>query len=165
MALAVEARFGSKLAPRVPMELGPLTEMRLLGDLSANLGLPTIEVPDVQMERRTVPLSLLSERLAEVRGYYSVNLRTAAGAGRMDGNDLNAEVLVSGTSFSEENGRNARSLFLGRPVRSVIVRGAAGMKPLRAALNELQKGTRAKVVVWEMVERGQFEDVWLAPKL
>ena len=165
MALALEARFGSKLAPRVPMELGALTEIRLLGDLSANLGLATIEVPDVQMERRTVPLSLLSERLAEVRGYYGVNLRTPNGAVTLDGHDPAAEVLVIGTSFSEENGRSALSLFLGRPVRSVIVRGAAGMKPLRAALDELQKGTRAKVVVWEMVERGQFEPVWLEPKL
>ena len=165
MALALEARFGSKLSARVPMELGALTEVRLLGDLSANLGLATIEVPDQQMERRTVALSLLSERLGEVRGYYGVNQRTPNGTVAMDGTDPNAEVLVIGTSFSEENGRSALSLFLGRPVRSVIVRGAAGMKPLRAALDELQQGTRAKVVVWEMVERGQFEAVWLEPKL
>lgn len=165
MAMALEARFGSKLSPRVPMELGALTEVRVLGDLSANLGLATIEVPDAQMERRTVPLSLLTERLAEARGYYGVTMRTPSGTVTMDGTDPNAEVLVIGTSFSEENGRSALSLFLGRPVRSVIVRGAAGMKPLRAALEELQKGTRAKVVVWEMVERGQFESVWLEPKL
>jgi hypothetical protein len=113
---------------------------------------------------RTLPLSQLGDRLAEVREYYSIRERTAAGTVALDGKDPNAEILVIGTSFSEENGANALSLALGRPVRTLIVRGAAGMKPLRAALAELRDGTKAKVVVWEMVERGFFEDVWLAPE-
>jgi hypothetical protein len=39
------------------------------------------------------------------------------------------------------------------------------MKPLRQALDELRAGTAAKVVVWELVERGLFDPVWRAPKL
>lgn len=164
-AAALEAVYGPLLGPRRAIELGNVTEMRLLGDLPANVGFLTLEVTDTWAGGgRTLPLSLLADRLAEVRGYYAIRERTAAGTVALDGKDPNAEILVIGTSFSEENGANALSLALGRPVRTVIVRGAAGMKPLRAALAELRRGTKAKVVVWEMVERGFFEDVWLAPE-
>jgi hypothetical protein len=146
------------------MELSGVTSVRAIGDLPANMGIATLELPDAIVERRTVAMSLLADHLAEVRDYYGVNVRTAGGSVAMDGKDPNASVLLIGTSFSEENGMSALSLFLGRHVRSCIVRGAAGMKPLRKALDELRTGTRAKVVVWEMVERGFFEDVWLNPR-
>ena len=108
---------------------------------------------------------MLGDHLAEVRGYHSIRERTPAGTVDLDGKDPNAEILVIGTSFSEENGANAASLFLGRPLRTVIARGAVGMKPLRLALDELRAGTKAKVVVWELVERGLFDGVWREPKL
>lgn len=164
-AAAIESLYGSLLGPRRSIEIGNLTEIRLLGDLPANVGFLTLEVADDAVGGwRTLPLSMLGDRLAEVRGYHSIRERTPAGTVDLDGKDPNAEILVIGTSFSEENGANALSFALGRPVRTVIVRGAAGMKPLRAALAELQAGTKAKVVVWEMVERGFFEDVWLRPE-
>jgi hypothetical protein len=165
IAAALEQRYGAVLGPRVPMALSGATSVRLVGDLPANMGIATIELPDPQMERRTVPMSLLAERLAETRDYYGLELRLPTGPVAMDGKDPNAPVLWIGTSFSEENGANAVSLFLGRPLRTVIARGAVGMKPLRLALDELRAGTAAKVVVWEFVERGMFDPVWREPKL
>jgi alginate O-acetyltransferase complex protein AlgJ len=165
VAAALEQRYGSQLGERVPMELSGMTSVRLIGDLPANMGILTVEVPDPQMDRRTVPMSLLAERLAETRDYYGLNLRTSTGTVAMDGKDPASRILWIGTSFSEENGANATSLFLGRPLRTVIARGAIGMKPLRLALDELRAGTKAKVVVWELVERGLFDAVWREPKL
>lgn len=166
IALALEQRFGGALGDRVPIELGGLTSVRLIGDLPANLGILTVEVPDPQMERRTVPMSLLAERLAETRDYYGLELRTPAGKVAMDGKDAAARILWVGSSFSEENGANAASLFLGRPLRTVIARGVSGLQPLRLALDELRTGrVAAKVVVWELVERGMFDAAWREPRL
>jgi alginate O-acetyltransferase complex protein AlgJ len=165
VADAIEARFGDRLGPRRPMVPSGETVVRAVGDLTGQLGLLTIIEPDPVMEQRTVPLSLLSDSLAEVRSYYGVNFVTEQGLVGMYGDDPDAEILVIGTSFSEENGMNALSLSLGRAVRGVIVRGAQGMLPLREALAELRRGTKAKVVVWELVERGMFEGDWLDPAL
>lgn len=165
IAAALEQRYGARLRPRVPMALSGLTAVRLIGDLPANMGIATVELPDPVVERRTAPMSLLADRLAEVREYYGLELTTPNGKVAMDGKDPDAEVWLLGTSFSEENGANAVSLFLGRPLRTTIVRGAVGMAPLRAALPELRAGTKAKVVVWELVERGIFDPVWREPKL
>lgn len=164
-AMALEAAYGSLLGPRRAIELGNVAEMRLLGDLPANVGFLTLEVADPWVGGvRTLPLSLLGDRLAEVRGYYAIRDRTPAGTVALDGKDPNAEVLLVGTSFSAENGANALSLALGRPVRMVVERGAAGVEPMRAAVAGLRAGSKAKVVVWEVVERGFFEEAWLAPK-
>lgn len=165
LAAAIEQRCGAVLGPRVGIELGNLTSVRMIGDLTANYGIATIERDDPTIGRRTVPMSLLAEDLAEVRDYYGVNRREGGVVAPMDGKDPAAPVLLIGTSFAEENGLNALSLMLGRPVRGVIVRGASGFSPLRAALAELKQGTRAKVVVWEMVERGFFTAEWFDPKL
>jgi SGNH hydrolase-like domain, acetyltransferase AlgX len=165
VAAALEQRYAALLGDRLPMELSGMTSVRLVGDLPANMGILTVELPDAQMERRTMPMSLLADRLAETRDYYGLNLRTPGGTVAMDGKDPAARVLWIGTSFSEENGANAAALFLGRPLRTVIARGAVGMKPLRLALDELRAGTAAKVVVWELVERGMFDPVWREPKL
>lgn len=165
VAAALEQRFGSLLPPRVPMELSGVTSVRLIGDLPANMGIATLELPDPQIERRTAPFSLLADHLAEVREYYGLEVRANGGRVAMDGKDANAAVWVIGTSFSEENGANALSLFLGRPVRTTIVRGAVGLEPLRAAVPELRAGTKAKVVIWELVERGMFDPVWREQKL
>ena len=164
VATALEARYGAVLGERVPMALSGVTSVRAVGDLPANLGIKTVELADPGRDRRTVPLSLLAERLAETRDYYGVELRLPTGTVAMDGKDPNASVLWLGTSFSEENGANAAALFLGRPLRTLIARGAVGMQPLRQAQDELQRGTKAKVVVWELVERGLFDAVWHAPQ-
>jgi hypothetical protein len=108
-------------------------------------------------------MSLLTDHLGELRQYYGVKQRTAAGTVPMTGADPDAEILVIGTSFAEENGSNALALCLGRPVRTVIERGAAGILSLQKAKVELQRGTKAKVVVWEIIERGLFDPPWYPP--
>lgn len=165
LAAAIEQRWGARLGPRAPMQLTGVTAVRLIGDLPANMGIATVELPDPVMEWRTAPLSLLADRLAEVREYYGVEFRRDAGNVAMDGKDPNAEILLIGASFAEENGMNALALFLGRSVRAYIRRGAAGLLPLREALAELRAGTKAKVVVWDVVERGLFDPQWWDPRL
>ena len=166
VAAELERRYGERLSPRVRAEItGPLVA-RAVGDLTGMLGLLTAIRPDPVTGQRTAALSLLSDRLAEQREYYGVQLLSPAGPVAMRGDDVDAEVLLVGTSFSEENGMSALSLHLGRPVRGTIMRGAQGMKPLLAALDELRgsDGAKAKIVVWELVERGMFEGAWLDPK-
>lgn len=165
VAAALEQRFGDRLSPRRAMQPTGEMQVRAVGDLTGQLGILTMIQPDPVTGQRTVALSLLADQLAEPRSYYGVAFTTPQGLVHMDGHDPDAEVLVIGTSFSEENGMNALSLALGRAVRGVIVRGAQGMLPLREALAELRQGTKAKVVVWELVERGMFEGAWLDPKL
>lgn len=165
VAAALEARFGDRLSPRRALQItGPETA-RLLGDLTMQLGLLAVIVPDPVIEQRPVALSLLTDRLAEPREYYGISMSTERGPVGLYGDDPDAEVLVIGTSFAEENGLDALMLALGRPVRGIIVRGPEGLLPLRAALPELRRGTQARIVVWEMVERGLFEGAWLDPKL
>jgi hypothetical protein len=174
VAAAIEARFGDRLGARSQAVIASEGSRLLLGDLAALAGFRTFEIEDDDMSRglaagerqsRTAPMSFLTDRLAELRKYYSVQLVTPAGPVPMTGKDPAAEVLVLGASFSEENGAAALALALGRQVRTYIVRGAAGMGALRAALPELRAGTKAKVVVWDLVERGFFESLWLTPKL
>ncbi|MBZ0150393.1 MAG: hypothetical protein K8J09_02590 [Planctomycetes bacterium] len=164
-AAAIEQHFGSRLSARQPMELGEALEVRALGDLVANQGLASVELPrDDGNGFRTTAMSLLTDHLGELRQYYGVKQRTAAGTVPMTGADPDAEILVIGTSFAEENGSNALALCLGRPVRTVIERGAAGILSLQKAKVELQRGTKAKVVVWEIIERGLFDPPWYPPR-
>lgn len=165
VAAAIEARYLPLIGERLATRLSGPTMVRAVGDLTAQLGILSIVQSDEHTGQRTVAMSLLSDRLAEQRQYYGVELVRDGRAVAMFGDDPDAAILLIGTSFSEENGMNALSLALGRPVRGQIIRGAQGMKPLEAALAELRGGTRAKVVVWEMVERGWFEGAWLDPKL
>ena len=165
VAAELERRFGDRLGPRREMAITGPESVRAVGDLTMQLGLLTAVLPDDVIGQRPVALSLLSDALAEQRDYYGVSMRTPEGLVGMYGDDPDAPVLLIGTSFSEENGLDALSFALGRPVRGQIVRGAQGMLPLRGALAELRAGTRAKVVVWELVERGMFEGDWLDPRL
>jgi len=164
-AAEIERRFGERLGPRVAAEVTGPRVLYAVGDLTDMLGLLTTVQPDAWTDQRTVALSLLSDALIERREIYGSRLLTPAGPVPMNGDDPDAEVLLIGTSFSQANGSAALAFHLGRPVRGVIIRGAQGMLPLRAALDELRSGTRAKVVVWELVERGMFQGAWLDPEL
>lgn len=165
-AAFLEARFGAALGPRTPMALSGLTATRLVGDLTANLGLAVVDVPDPASAlglRRPVPMSLLADRLAESREYYGVELVTPTGRIGMDGKDESAAVWMVGASFAMENGANAIALHLGRPMRTTIAFGASGLEAMREALPGIRPGMRAKVVLWEIVERGYFAPEWRAP--
>jgi hypothetical protein len=162
---ALEQRYAALLGPRSAAVLkGPET-VRVVGDLPANLGLLTVELPDPVNEWRTTPMSFLTERLAETRAYFGLELRRGDASVVMDQKDPAAPVLVLGASFAEENGVTALAFALQRPVRSYIRRGASCLGALRDAVPELRAGTKARVVVWELVERGLFEPAWQAPVL
>ena len=59
----------------------------------------------------------------------------------------------------------AIAIALGRSVRANLDFGAGASVPMQATLAELRQGKQPKVVIWEMVERGLFEEFWLDPKL
>ncbi|MBX3463764.1 MAG: hypothetical protein KF830_11380 [Planctomycetes bacterium] len=165
VAAAIEGGdLGRWLSPRGEVELAGKDSIRMVGDLTALLGLATVEVAHAG-GWHAEPMSLLTERLAETRDYYGIVRRERGAALPIGGDDDAAEVWVAGTSFSEENGWKALSLALGRPVRVVLARGAGGTEPARALLQRLAQGARPKVVVWEIVERGLLEDEWADPRL
>lgn len=164
VAAALEQHFGDRLGPRVPMGLSGITSVDAIGDLPANMGIGTIELPDPVIEWRTVAMSFLAEHLSERRDYYGLEIRDGSRVVAMDGKDQDAPVLELGASFAEENGRNATALFLGRPIRTIIKKGPTGMNALQAALPELRAGTKAKVVIWDLVERGLFAPGWFDPQ-
>ena len=145
------------LTPRRPTELGARRELGALGDLTSILGLLTCELPWIGDRTRCQPLSLLSAELIERRDYYDVWLIEGSERSNPLVDDPAAEVLLLGTSFSESNGAGALALALGRPVRVISELGASGLRPLRRVVDELRQGTRAKVVIWELVERGLLE--------
>lgn len=167
VAAEIERRFGSALSPRQVMRLNGPGTMRAVGDLTAQLGMLALVQAADQDRQRPVAMSLLTDHLAEVRQYYGVEVQGPGGPVPVYGKDRNAEVLIIGASFAEENGMAATSFALGRPVRAIITRGAAGILPLQRALADLRDGKigNAKVVIWEIVERGLFEGFWLDPKL
>lgn len=162
-AVAIEGGpLGARLSPRRGVELHGKETIELLGDLSALLGLATVEVPDPG-GTHAAPLSLLTLGLTEPREYYGIALREGGPPQQLSG-EVDAEILVAGTSFSEENGWKALSLALGRPVRAVLERGAGGVEPARAVLRELDRGARPALVIWEIVERGLYEAEWADPR-
>jgi hypothetical protein len=145
------------------MRLSGKTSARVICDLVANLGIHTVEHPE--RLATTAPASFLAEHLAEVKEYYGLEWKSESGFVAMDGKTADAEVLLLGASFAEDNGAAALSFWLGRPLRTSIRYGATGLASLQAALPELRAGTKAKVVVWDIVERGFFNAEWLDPKL
>lgn len=155
----------ARLQPRHAGELGAVTTVAAVGDLVSMLGLLTCERPAPAGRMRTHPLGLVSLGLLVDREYYAVTLQGETGDRPAVVDDPAAEVLLLGTSFSEMNGAGALALALGRPVRAVIDYGAAGLAPLRAVAAELRAGTAAKVVVWEIVERGLFTVDWARQQL
>ncbi|MFY9343614.1 MAG: hypothetical protein WAT39_14050 [Planctomycetota bacterium] len=165
VAAAIEGRCGDRLGPRVEMRLSGKTAVRVLCDLPANMAIGTVELADGAGGWRTAPMSLLAEHLSEVKEYYGVELRRGDTFVAMDGKDPAAEILLIGASFAEENGANAIALWLGRPLRVNIHYGATGLASLREVLPELRAGTKAKVVVWEIVERGIFDPAWRDQRL
>ncbi|MCA8950955.1 MAG: hypothetical protein KDE27_15735 [Planctomycetes bacterium] len=151
---------GRALAPRLTAELGARTITKAVGDLAGMLGLLTRELPLEGGRLRAQPVSIFTADLAMDREFYGVVLKDRARLVPPLPEDPATEVLLIGTSFAEANGAGALALALGRPVRAVIGFGASGFNGLHDLRDELREGTRAKVVVWEIVERGLFEARW-----
>lgn len=170
----LEARFGDALGARGQVVVRPADATPQLGDLVGLMGLGTLDLTDhvdaldpldddAAPRMRSVACSPLTHRLAEPMEHHEVDAVTPRGRTPIDGNDRDATVWLVGTSFADANGAAALALQLGRPIRWTIRFGASGLASLRAALPELRSKTRAKVVVWEIVERGYFSAEWATP--
>jgi SGNH hydrolase-like domain, acetyltransferase AlgX len=170
----LETKFGDALGPRGQVVVRPADATPQLGDLVGLMGLGTLDLADhvdaldpldddVASRMRVVACSPLTHRLAEPMERHEVDFVTPTGRAPIDGNDRDATVWLLGTSFADANGAAALALQLGRPIRWTIRFGASGLGSLRAALPELRHKTRARVVVWEIVERGYFSEEWAAP--
>jgi hypothetical protein len=173
-AAFLEHLFGDRLGPRLTVAAHPIHSVHMPGDLVGMMGLGTldfgtqIESTRVQAnvpthETRTVACSPLTHRLSESMEAYAVQCVTPQGNTPINGDDIDAPVWLLGTSFANANGAAALALQLGRPIRWTIRFGASGLGALRVALPELQSKTRAKVIVWEIVERGYFSAEWASP--
>jgi len=169
IAAAVEHSAGPLLGPRWPVELQRPLATRVLPDIASMAGFLSFEDPmgsppgsTGTSSRSSRAASLLTERLQENREYYALAVRAP------DGTLLPAEqvaqqatVLLAGTSFSLENGATALQYALERPVRVVAHLGADGTNALGDALHLLATGEcKAKVLIWEFVERGYLEPAW-----
>jgi len=163
IAAAIEARFGAKLAPRVPMGLTGPSHSHGIGDITDMLGILTMLRPHNADNDRLVAMSLLADELAEQRDHYGLEVRGAGAAVPMFGKDAGSEVWLSGTSFADANGMEAVSFALGRAIYAVTQRGAPGLAPMQQLLDEIEAGARPKVVIWEIIERGFFSAQWSDP--
>jgi hypothetical protein len=174
IAAAVESSAGPLLGPRQVVELQRPLAARVLPDIASMAGFLAIEEPkgapsgpppgaNGPIARWSVAASMLTERLQETREYYALAVRGPDGT-LVPSEQLapQATVLLAGTSFSIENGSTALQFALERPVRLVTRLGAAGTNALGEALHLLETGEcKAKVLVWEFVERGYLEPAWL----
>jgi hypothetical protein len=173
IAAAVEHSAGPLLGPRRPVELQRPLATRVLPDIASMAGFLAFEEPTGSPSspsgakgpgnRPSLAASLLTERLQEDREYYALAVRGPDGT-LVPSEQLaqQATVLLAGTSFSIENGATAVQYALERPVRVVAYLGAAGTNALGEALHLLATGEcKAKVLVWEFVERGYLEPAWL----
>lgn len=148
------------LAPRNATELGARTSIRGLGGLVPVLGLLSYEKPHGEGRLHSLPMSLLTAGLTEEFDSYSVVMRAGGRPISPLVDDLDCEILLIGTSFSEANGARALALWMGRPVRLIMDYGVSGLPAISKALDELKQGTRAKVVVWEIAEPGLMVPGW-----
>lgn len=142
--------------------------VNLIPDLVALCGLRTWETPLAGMEEEVLlPASSVSSRLSESKQYW--RLRTAAIDVRpglpMDALADEALVALAGSSFSAENGKDAVAFALGRAVDGRgIHKGASALQGLAESLDRIERGeSKARVLVWEFVERAWLEGVWLPP--
>jgi hypothetical protein len=170
VAAAVENSAGPLLGPRQAVELQRPLATRALSDIASMAGflafeepMPVIAGAQGSITRSSRAASVLTQRLQEDREYYALAVRGPDGTlVPTEQFALQATVLLAGTSFSLENGATALQYALARPVRSVVRLGAAGTNALGEAVHLLATGEcKAKVLVWEFVERGYLEPAWL----
>ncbi len=163
VAAAIEASpVGARLAPRQPVVVAMHHRVDRLGDLAASAGFLSLE--QAGAPTRSVPMSLLTYALQDRADVYHTGLATPQGAVPFTGEETDAEILLAGTSFSHD-GSHALRLALGRAIRLVQNDGAAGIESIREAIGLLPQQPRTRLVIWEIVERGFFEEAWRNPSL
>lgn len=157
-------RMGREVRYAIPQPL----VVNLMPDLVALCGLRTLEGRAEGLDETVLlPASVVSSRLSEAKQYW--RLRTASIDPRpdlpMDGLADEALVALAGSSFSAENGKDAVAFALGRAVDGRgIHKGASALVGLAETLERIEEGrSKAKVVVWEFVERAWLEGAWSPP--
>ena len=143
--------------------------VNLMPDLVALCGLRTWATRIAGMDEDVLlPASSVASRLSELKQYW--RLRTAAIDVRpglpMDALADEALVALAGSSFSAENGKDAVAFALGRAIDGRGVhKGASALQGMAETLDRIERGeSRARVLVWEFVERGWLEGVWAPPE-
>jgi len=164
VAGAIEASpIAQRLPPRQQVVIASRGTSMSVGDLVGMAGFLVLD--DEGPPPRFVPLSLLTQGFAEPRDYYISGAQTPAGPRGFTGDEPDAAILMAGTSFSKANGAHALRLTLGRPIRSVLNDGAGSVGSMRDLLDLLPTMPQTRLVIWEMVERGFFENDWQDPRL
>jgi hypothetical protein len=159
-ALAVnleQGPFADRLGPRVPLTLQAPMRIEVIPDLVALLGLRTWVAPGAAGPI-TRPASLVSSRLTETKEYWA--------AGKADpAAPYEPTVAVAGSSFSVENGYEAYGWFLGRLVdHTAVWPGALPWESVERALLRAERGeAKARVLVWEFLERTYGDADWTSP--
>lgn len=163
IATAIESGpVGTELGPRLPMVIQTSFSYDILNDGPANCGF--LSFVDPEQDRRSVPFSLLTHRLRDRSSVYTVGVAAPTGPVALTWDDNDARIVLAGTSFSE-SGKHALALVLGRKVHARHHHGAAGIDGIADVLEVLPTLRDAKVVVWEIVERGFHEEGWREPSL
>lgn len=165
VAAALQQRLGDRLGPVLaPTLVGP---QRIDGieDLVGQLGMLTMYVqrPDVQ-DPTIVPASLTTRALARPIDYWGVSFPHPTDPERRQPlHELapTAAIALAGSSFSKTHGDMALAFALQRPVDNRWPRsGADSTSTLRALFDALARGDcKARVVVWEFVERAVIENL------
>ena len=162
-AAITAAGLDRTLAARQDVGLGAQHEVSVLGDLVGSAGFLAIDVPGPPP--RCLPASALTFGLLEPYRSYQVLRNGPDGLRELPASDRDAEVVLAGTSFSKSSGGAALRLALRRSVHAIERDGATGLPSIAAALDELSSLPKAKLLVWEIVERGFFEPGWEDPRL
>ena len=162
MASFLEGNYSAAIGPRMKASARSTGKSLLVGDLVGMMGLGTLDLRINGAADLTHPeaFSLITYKLRELVESYAIDIADTESAKLVDGNDSEACVWLVGTSFANANGAAALALQLARPIRWTIQFGASGLSAMRAALPEMSKQRQARLVVWEIVERGYFSPEW-----
>ncbi|HLQ38870.1 MAG TPA: hypothetical protein VK348_13760 [Planctomycetota bacterium] len=160
-----QGAFAPLLGPTVNLDLPQPTRVDVVGDLLGMCGMRSYVRPGADGEFAiSLPGSPLLQELMETKEYYGLSVLAADGA-RIPIKTLGASaaIALAGSSFSQGNGAAAVTFFLHRPVDDRGVHsGASAFRGLREVFDRLRDGTgKARLVLWEFVERAVLEDDWL----
>jgi hypothetical protein len=157
--------FAGRTGPPIEFAWPAALRVEVVPDLAGSLGLRAFErvVPDSEI-RPIVPVSATARQFGEVKEYYSLLM---PGPGGRSVRDVAAEadVLLAGSSFSLDNGAMALMYFTRRLIDMECVHaGADSLRGLRGGFAKIERGeSKARVVLWEFVERSWVEDAWQNP--
>lgn len=172
-ALALRAHLeaspaAGQLGPLVNYAVPQPSSVNLLPDLVLLCGFVSREhALEGTTDTVLMPASAVSSQLSELKEYWTVFTAAVEGRPAVPHDELlrEAAIALAGSSFSQDIGRAAFAFGLGRALDSRAVHsGASSVVSLAEALDRIESGeSKAKVLVWEFVERAWLEGVWAAP--